>query len=307
MSPPLLGIEGKSQCNVSLMASSTSTDFISHNELGFKERNYMGLADCSSMNSSAFSSIPEENKNKLNLKATELRLGLPGCQSPERDSGFTLLSSGNLDEKQLFPLAPSKEGICSVTQKTVTSGNKRGFSDTVEGINEGNWMLNGPVSDPEQKTNGSIKTETAAKKSQECINKMNGSNANSIPAAKAQVVGWPPIRSYRKNTLASNTKNNDEVDGKPGPGALFVKVSMDGAPYLRKVDLRMYSAYAELSTGLEKMFSCFPLGKCGPQGAPNKERLSENKMSDLLHGTDYVLTYEDKDGDWMLVGDVPWK
>ncbi|XP_073066685.1 auxin-responsive protein IAA8-like isoform X1 [Primulina eburnea] len=325
MSPPPLGIEGKSQCNVSLMASSASTECISQNELGLKERNYMGLSDCSSVDSSAFSSIPEENKNNLNLKATELRLGLPGCQSPERDSGFTMLSSGNLDEKQLFPLAPSKEVISSVLHKTVTSGNKRGFSDTVDGFNEGKWMLNGSASDPEQAnlagnaginfmlsnrssgTQPSIKTETPAKKSEECNNKMNGSNDNSVPAAKAQVVGWPPIRSYRKNTLASNTKNNNEVDGKPGPGALFVKVSMDGAPYLRKVDLRMYSTYAELSTALEKMFSCFTLGQCGPQGAPNKETLSENKMRDLLVGPDYVLTYEDKDGDWMLVGDVPWK
>jgi len=22
--------------------------------------------------------------------------------------------------------------------------------------------------------------------------------------------------------------------------------------------------------------------------------------------SDYAITYEDKDGDWMLVGDVPW-
>lgn len=28
---------------------------------------------------------------------------------------------------------------------------------------------------------------------------------------------------------------------------------------------------------------------------------------DPLSGTEYVPTYEDKDGDWMLVGDVPWK
>lgn len=78
---------------------------------------------------------------------------------------------------------------------------------------------------------------------------------------RAQVVGWPPIRSFRKNSLATASKNNDEVDGKPGPGALFVKVSMDGAPYLRKVDLRTYSTYQELSSALEKMFSCFTIGK----------------------------------------------
>lgn len=69
---------------------------------------------------------------------------------------------------------------------------------------------------------------------------------------RAQVVGWPPIRSFRKNTIATASKNTDP---------LFVKVSMDGAPYLRKVDLKTYSTYQELSSGLEKMFSCFTLGK----------------------------------------------
>lgn len=82
----------------------------------------------------------------------------------------------------------------------------------------------------------------------------------SALSCRAQVVGWPPIRSFRKNTLASTSKNNDEVDGKPGPGTLFVKVSMDGAPYLRKVDLKTYSTYQELSSALEKMFSCFIIG-----------------------------------------------
>lgn len=69
---------------------------------------------------------------------------------------------------------------------------------------------------------------------------------------RAQVVGWPPIRSFRKNTLATSSKKADP---------LFVKVSMNGAPYLRKVDLRTYATYQELSSGLEKMFSCFTLGK----------------------------------------------
>lgn len=46
-------------------------------------------------------------------------------------------------------------------------------------------------------------------------------------------------------------------------------------------------------------------GNCGYNGM--KDFLSENKLKDLLNGTDYVPTYEDKDGDWMLVGDVPWE
>lgn len=79
---------------------------------------------------------------------------------------------------------------------------------------------------------------------------------------RAQVIGWPPVRSFRKNSLVTSSKDNDdEVEGKLGPGALFVKVSMAGAPYLRKVDLRNYFKYYELSVALEKMFSGFTTGE----------------------------------------------
>ena len=57
------------------------------------------------------------------------------------------------------------------------------------------------------------------------------------------------------------SKNDDEAEGKMGAGCLYVKVSMDGAPYLRKVDLKTYGSYLELSLALEKMFSCFTIGK----------------------------------------------
>lgn len=48
-------------------------------------------------------------------------------------------------------------------------------------------------------------------------------------------------------------------------------------------------------------------GQYGSHRVAGKEILSESKLRDLLHGSEYVLTYEDKDGDWMLVGDVPWE
>ncbi|PKA47505.1 Auxin-responsive protein IAA15 [Apostasia shenzhenica] len=107
------------------------------------------------------------------------------------------------------------------------------------------------------------------------------------PATKAQVVGWPPVRSFRKNALKSCT---------------YVKVAVDGAPYLRKVHLEMYGGYQELLSALEEMFSCFAVRKL--QGSTtNKGR----RLVDQVNGVEYVPTYEDKDGDWMLVGDVPWK
>ncbi|XP_058737983.1 auxin-induced protein AUX28-like [Vicia villosa] len=123
------------------------------------------------------------------------------------------------------------------------------------------------------------------------------------PPTKTQVVGWPPVRSFRKNILA--TQKSQET-GSPNAIAIsFVKVSMDGAPYLRKVDLKMYKNYSQLSDSLGKMFSSFTIGNCESQGM--KDFMNESKLMDLLNNSDYVPTYEDKDGDWMLVGDVPWE
>ena len=71
---------------------------------------------------------------------------------------------------------------------------------------------------------------------------------------RAQVVGWPPVRSCRKNSFRA--KANADVDGV----GMYVKVSMDGAPYLRKIDLKVYKGYKELRGGLEDLFKSFSLG-----------------------------------------------
>ncbi|KAI3463360.1 hypothetical protein Pfo_020023 [Paulownia fortunei] len=107
-------------------------------------------------------------------------------------------------------------------------------------------------------------------------------SVSTPPPSKAQVVGWPPVRSYRKNMM-KNCK--------------YVKVAVDGAPYLRKVDLEIYTSYQQLMDALEDMFTCLTI--CNV--------VNERKIMDPANGTEYVPTYEDRDGDWMLVGDVPWK
>lgn len=73
-------------------------------------------------------------------------------------------------------------------------------------------------------------------------------------------MGWPPVRSFRKNILAVQ-KGSSEESEKASGNAAFVKVSVDGAPYLRKVDLKMYQSYQKLSDALGKMFSSFTIGK----------------------------------------------
>ncbi|XP_065853917.1 auxin-responsive protein IAA4-like [Euphorbia lathyris] len=100
---------------------------------------------------------------------------------------------------------------------------------------------------------------------------------------KAQVVGWPPVRSYMKKCLETKKIEEDATT--------YIKVSMDGAPYLRKIDLKLYNAYEHLLKALEDMFN-FKIG--------------EYSEREGYSGSEFAPTYEDKDGDWMLVGDVPW-
>ncbi|XP_073129326.1 auxin-induced protein 22D-like [Henckelia pumila] len=154
------------------------------------------------------------NDNDLNLKATELRLGLPGSDSCVKNTN-----------------------------------NKRSSSEMEDARRNG---------------------ESAEQES------------DHAPAHKAQVVGWPPVQSYRKNVLK---KLESEASG------MFVKVSMDGAPYLRKIDLKSYKNYFDLLKALKNMFKCTIGGYSEREG---------------YNGSEYAPTYEDKDGDWMLVGDVPW-
>lgn len=56
-----------------------------------------------------------------------------------------------------------------------------------------------------------------------------------------QLVGWPPVTTARK-TVTTTVRRK------------YVKVAVDGAAYLRKVDLEMYDCYGQLFTALENMF-----------------------------------------------------
>ena len=48
-------------------------------------------------------------------------------------------------------------------------------------------------------------------------------------------------------------KKQSLQEGDQGDG-IYVKVIMDGAPYLRKIDLKVYRGYPELLKALETMF-----------------------------------------------------
>ncbi|CAL0322064.1 unnamed protein product [Lupinus luteus] len=165
-------------------------------------------------------------------------------------------------------------------------------------------------------------------------------NTSQKRNAPGPVVGWPPIRSFRKNLAnSSNSKpqpessmlqqQHDKVVGKKavdnyggGGKGLFVKINMDGVPIGRKVDLNAYYSYENLSSAVDQLFRglladeaikfCDIYNFCSAQrdscaGGVDKKKEEEKSITGLLDGSgEYTLVYEDNEGDRMLVGDVPW-
>ncbi|XP_042442446.1 auxin-responsive protein IAA20-like [Zingiber officinale] len=84
------------------------------------------------------------------------------------------------------------------------------------------------------------------------------------------IVGWPPVKLSRRRTSC-------------------VKVNMEGIAIGRKVDLSLHDSYQALFLTLYTMF-------------PKKQHEEEDGGYNS-----YKVTYEDEEGDWMLVGDVPWE
>ncbi|XP_009767739.1 auxin-responsive protein IAA28 isoform X2 [Nicotiana tabacum] len=96
------------------------------------------------------------------------------------------------------------------------------------------------------------------------------------------VVGWPPIKSWRKKQI--HGINNDVIGRR---NSMYVKVKMEGVAIGRKINLRLYDSYQVLTNSLIQMFAKY-------------QSCDEN-------GTRFTLLYQDREGDWMLAGDVPWQ
>ncbi|GLU22304.1 hypothetical protein SLE2022_383920 [Rubroshorea leprosula] len=148
-------------------------------------------------------------------------------------------------------------------------------------------------------------------------------NSSQKRTAPAPVVGWPPVRSFRRN-IASGSSSKQAAEspnavlskgsGEKSPvetsnQGLFVKINMDGVPIGRKVDLRAYGSYEKLSTAVDELFRGLLAAQrdSSAGGIVNKHE-EEKAITGVLDGTgEYTLVYEDNEGDRMLVGDVPWR
>uniref|UniRef100_A0A0E0FHF1 Auxin-responsive protein n=1 Tax=Oryza nivara TaxID=4536 RepID=A0A0E0FHF1_ORYNI len=147
----------------------------------------------------------------------------------------------------------------------------------------------------------------------------NGTNASKPrAAAAAPVVGWPPVRSFRRNLASSSSSSSKQAPPPPSSSpqngdkaskdggaekGMFVKINMDGVPIGRKVDLTAYGGYAQLSAAVDKLFR----GLLAAQSAAADGEADAAAAGEMVGGGEYTLVYEDDEGDRMLVGDVPWQ
>lgn len=138
--------------------------------------------------------------------------------------------------------------------------------------------------------------------------------------APASVVGWPPIRSFRKNIASGSCSKLGSESPDVGPSKVsaaenwskspFVKINMDGIPIGRKVDLKAYNSYEKLSLAVGELFRGLVAAQkdgCGSEDDEDEDEDGGKGIGGLLDGSgEYTLVYEDNEGDRMLVGDVPW-
>ncbi|MCO5551926.1 hypothetical protein L7F22_005433 [Adiantum nelumboides] len=253
-----------------------------------KAHDYIGLAEVSSASSSV-----NDNDNASDGEDTDLRLGL-GRLNDDHSAQHRVPAF----ELELLPKERATITALGLHRASATSGGefppKNGFKraygealgETRQGANVASSAFMQSQGSGQSKSHG-FHGKMDAKMSLD-VPEGYGSALVEPPPAKDQAVGWPPIRSYRKNALAL-THSQTAVDGER-LSAVFVKVNMDGIPIGRKVDLNVYRSYESLLTALEEMFYSPSNGNC----------------AHFLRNGVFVLTYEDKEGDWMLVGDVPW-
>ncbi|XP_050366435.1 auxin-responsive protein IAA2-like [Argentina anserina] len=233
----------------------------------------------------------------------ELRLGPPGDQdrSVHSQLGFTTSD-------------PEAKRVCHELQVKAKNEEIKWLANTAQHQPKSSYFKCPVIPQPDNKACSNPATASKFP----IAAAANGSDEKSKSRiTQAPVVGWPPVRSFRKNlanksSLAKPTSDQslleiaqEESKGKTVDGItkehMFVKINMEGVPIGRKVNLKAYDSYEKLSSAIDHLFQVL-LAAQRDYSAVEKENKEETKaISDS-----YTLLYEDNEGDRMLVGDVPW-
>lgn len=176
------------------MTSPLQHDYISLSETHTMERSSEDISSC-------FSSTENNKNNVLNLKQTELRLGLPGSVSPERKHGNEVPLFGKV-------LKDTKVGgFCPL--QNFLSGAKRGFCDATHGSEK--WALTidhrsevpdlvkGSALYSPRNGNGGLEGNNNNHKS--CLHGL------SVKEASLTTTGLKPVEEKKTSTTNENTTN----------------------------------------------------------------------------------------------------
>ncbi|XP_042380374.1 auxin-responsive protein IAA27-like isoform X2 [Zingiber officinale] len=231
----------------------------------------------------------------------------PPPPPPQQDEAlkFEVLFDSQADHSTNYSLELSL-GMPSTSSTTTTSSRATRKAWTVDPL-------------PETRLhNGFIHPWSLAARQQKAVLEQSAPHKhNQVDASSLiPVIGWPPVHAHRKNTLdrtlsslkvVHETKENrnnvkrskikmDRVNDRVR--SMFVKVKMEGYGIGRKVDLKAHDGYRSLSHALRKLFHNF---------LPVNYLEKSDEQSEEAFNDDFILLYQDIEGDQMLVGDIPWE
>lgn len=236
-------------------------------------------------------------------KKLELRLGPPGDQ----DQSALLPQLGFISSDH------ESKRVCHQLQVKAKNEETKWLANTAQHQPKSSYFQCPMIPHPDKKACSDPASVSKFTNSAAAISSDQKSKSR---IAQAPVVGWPPIRSCRKNLAnksslvkpASESPLETLQEKSKGKSAdsntkdhMFVKINMEGVPIGRKVNLKAYDSYEKLSSAIDQLFQGL-LAAQRDYSAVEKENKEETKaISDS-----YTLLYEDNEGDRMLVGDVPW-
>ncbi|KAJ6711549.1 AUXIN-RESPONSIVE PROTEIN IAA17 [Salix purpurea] len=244
----------------------------------------------------------EDERSSSEEKKLELRLGLPGEDWPlkntrERDMNLNLTLLGQVAPPFLtFPSSTTPPTATAPQQSLPVMAKESSQPCCNKAVVELQQCAEKKAFSPPAPANTAVP------------------NSSQKRTAPGPVVGWPPIRSFRKNLASSSgsySKPTVESLNKPVETCkkgLFVKINMEGVPIGRKVDLKAYDSYEKLSSAVDELFRGLLAAQIDSSSNGIMNKQEEGKaITGVLDGSgEYTLVYEDNEGDRMLVGDVPW-
>ncbi|XP_010250166.1 PREDICTED: auxin-responsive protein IAA5-like [Nelumbo nucifera] len=217
----------------------------------------------------------------------ELQLGLALPSHPTADFDLKKYAYGGYGPNQLVGTEIWSHG----GRSGINQNNKRSFDDTFD------------KSNPEIRTLPLLSWNDKPNDDDDYKGRDRGSSCfldNKVEEEANSIVGWPPINSWRKKLhhqhqgggVADERIHRDE-NACRGPNSKYVKVKMEGLAIGRKIDLSLYSSYQTLTSAVISMFGKYQSSVQGAKSGPEP--------------TSYTLVYQDREGDWLLVGDAPWE